>query len=47
MNAIELTTAQRQLLAVLVTQAWVRLRDDPEMEIERKECEALMLLLAP
>lgn len=41
-----LTDPQRQLLVVLVTQAYVRIQHDPDMLAESDECEHLIRVLS-
>jgi hypothetical protein len=36
------TDAERQLLVMLVTKAWVEIRDDSEMKAEAKELEGIL-----
>jgi hypothetical protein len=37
---------QRLLILTLVNQAWVRIRDDPEMDFHAKECEDIIRMLS-
>ena len=41
-----MTDSHRQLLLVLATQAWVRIRHDPEMVPESDEIEAVVRMLS-
>ena len=41
-----LPDSHRQLIVVLVTEAWSRIRSDPEMTTQRRECEAIIRRLS-
>lgn len=46
-GSLEFMTADhRQLIVVLVTQAYVRIRNDPEMRDQAAECDDLLRLLS-
>jgi rare lipoprotein A (peptidoglycan hydrolase) len=42
----QLSDERRQLLLILVTQAWVRIKDDPDMDCQSEECRDILRMLS-